>query len=188
MTMKKLITILVVSANTLSAQSPPSVHIWRVTPDTVCAGDTIKIDFKFDPPTPVTSTQTNSAIYIVPPTQTVFIGNYNQFYSMPKETFYPLGQGDSCYYMKVQVPASLPPGLRQVKGSGGNQDYATFYIKNCSPTNTTTPPVGIEELSLYPETPIYRNMMGNIIEKRYNELIIEQVGNRRRKVMILQNR
>lgn len=47
-------------------------------------------------------------------------------------------------------------------------------------------PVGIEEYDL-PETgKIYFDLQGNRIEKRYNELIIEQAGNRRRKIYITQ--
>ncbi len=56
----------------------------------------------------------------------------------------------------------------------------SFTTVACQYTITT----GVNEYQPDQDLPIYFNLQGSPIEKRSNELIIEQVGNRRRKVVM----
>lgn len=59
---------------------------------------------------------------------------------------------------------------------------ACTYTASITHTNTN---VGIQELNTSDLTPIYYNMQGQVIDKVNNMLIIEQIGNRRKKVYII---
>lgn len=86
--------------------------------------------------------------------------------------------GETIYSLPIALP-NLNPGQYFVCNGYDPGFGRLLYIYNC---------VGIEELYLSKpvENPIYYDLTGNRIEKVDNTLIIEQVGTKRRKILIQQ--
>lgn len=233
----------------------PQVGIWRIKPDTICAGDTLRINYKFSKPQNPDAT-TN---YIYLDGGVLFQGNWSLLDVKTKEHWAALAPGDSAYLKKFKTNLSITIGTHTITTPNGGPGM-TFYVKNCctlnanftytnnngivtyssTTTGTNTPvtyqwdlgdgtgfqslpatftytfntnqtysttlfasavnctstvnkpvvvthtvsTVGIEEYELNTAEPIYFDLYGNRIEKRANAIIIEQIGLKRRKIVI----
>lgn len=174
--MKTTTLILVLLFSLAKAQNPnfPTVNVWRVYPQNVCTGDTLYVDFKFSPPQQGTVTTANWLLKCATSNSVVWSGNYNYFYTLPKETYPQIAWNDSCYLIKFIVGGLTSFGTCTVTSSGYP---GTFYLNNCA--------TGIQNnTSGEALNATYYDLQGNQIAKRPNELIIEQVGLIRRKVII----
>lgn len=132
--MKKIISILFVALS-LFSYSQVTVNVWRITPDTVCPGDSVKIDYKAQwPNTPDLSTNN---FYLTPIGNSIWSGNWSILKNRPKEHYAGLPVGDSAYWIKVRIPLSTTQGTYVINGNGtGTANITPFYVKNCSCTVT----------------------------------------------------
>ena len=172
--MKKIIIILSCLCFLSKAQNPNfiTINVWRITAFNSCGGDSIRVNFKFSPPQQGTITTAHFSMN----TTLVWSGNYNLFYSMPQETWYPLATNDSCYTITLGIPIGFPYGTTNINTTGVGM---SFMVNNCPTTsiNQLEPQINTIE-------PIYFDLQGNKISKQYNTLIIEQIGLKRKKVFI----
>lgn len=132
--MKKIISILFVALS-LFSYSQVTVNVWRITPDSVCPGDSVKIDYKAQwPNTPDLSTNN---FYLTPIGNSIWSGNWSILKNRPKEHYAGLPVGDSTYWIKVRIPLSTTVGSHTITGTGTNPTgYPQTYVKNCSCTVT----------------------------------------------------
>lgn len=175
--MKKIILILVCLISLRAAAqitSSGTVILTSVNPYYVCMGDSITISFKFKySGVPTTAPQwlfkyNNNGQFTAIKTFT-----YSEFYHMAKNFVSP----DTIYSFKAKVPTTLPQIMLAVDVNvSGEYPGKNIVIQKCIN--------GIEQYQLDSIAPIYYDLMGNKIDKRMNEVIIEQVGNYRRKVLI----
>jgi hypothetical protein len=154
----------------------PTINIWRVLPQNACPGDTLRVNFKFNPPSQGTLTNSYFIIKSASTYSTAWQGNWNTFYSLPKETWSPLAWNDSCYLIKLVVPFGLTAcSCASVQSTG---DYLGFTLNGCA--------THIIEQSVNSESnAIYYDLFGNTIDPRPNELIIQQNGFMRKKIIIV---
>jgi hypothetical protein len=176
--MKKTLIILAVLISPLfKGQNPniPIVNVWRVLPQNACPGDTLRVNFKFNPPTQGTMQTTYFNIYNGSTVTTVWNGNWNTFYSLPKETWAPLATADSCYLMKLVVPFGLSGcSCASVTATG---DDMGFTLNVCA--------TSIQEETLNDFVPtVYFDLYGNKTDKKPNTVLIEQRGTTRKKVIV----
>ena len=175
--MKKIILILMCLISLRAAAqitSTGTVILTSVAPYYACIGDSITISFKFKysgVPSAVKQwnfNYNNNGQY----TQIKYFV-FSEFYHMNKS----LIGTDTIYSFKALVPLTLPQVLMGVDvNTSGEYPGKNIVIQKCIN--------GIEQYQLDSITPIYYDLMGNKIDKRMNEVIIEQVGNYRRKVLI----
>ena len=160
----------------LGNYAQPIAQVLRITPDPVCADDTIKIDFKI---------HGSGGAYITLLTQHIGTlgGATHVAWSVTcadtihfrKEYCPGLPVGDSAYYFKCRVPYNY---VNQTSIFICSLSYSLGFTSNDCYT-------GIKENNFeLNEIPIYFDLQGNRIIKKTNELIIEQVGFRRKKVFI----
>jgi hypothetical protein len=168
--MKKLIAkCLIASAFICKAQFSPIVNVWQVN-QSVCKGDSIKVLFKYAKAEQ--GSYNNSYFALTSNTNTFVLwqGSVLSFSLLPTEY---IGI-DVCKVIKFSIPFY----------ANGNVNLTTptsstpLIIKNCN--------VGLTEQYIeIVENPIYFDLQGNRINKKTNELIIEQIGNKRKKVIFL---
>jgi hypothetical protein len=175
--MKSTLALLLISAFAFAQPSQvPTLSVWRITKDTLCVKDSFKLNYKITPP----GIQTNTLIGIVVnnPNDTIWKGNYKTLEKRPKEMLPGLtSPNDSTNYIWLKLPQYKVPGTYSIVTQTYMSYLNRFVILNCNL-------VGIQEYAQASETPVYFDLNGNKIEKRSNELIIEQVGLRRRKIFI----
>lgn len=146
------------------------IDVYKVTPSTACAGDSVKINFKI-----ISCTSTGS-FQIIPSMNILFSAGCLQMGNYPTETipFYGL-----CSYKKIKLTNGLSSGLYTIRGSG---QPLTTYNNTITISSCATE---IQELNIdLNVTPVYFDLNGNRINKKTNELIIEQIGLIRKKVFI----
>lgn len=183
--MKKLFTImvLIMTLNLSSQNWPPSgtVHIVSTEPREMCDHDSMQVNFRFIfSGNPDTVVPWGFRVW-VPPFGFYFIKNfkYPQFYGLTKN----LVGADTIYSFKFFYsstagnPINYPLGQNLVCISG-QLSCVTIHVFECPEPN------GIDELNPYTTKPVYYDLYGNIIEQRKNEVIVEKIGNRRRKIVI----
>ncbi len=162
----KTILLLLVSL-TLTAQSTLSVFICDVKPDTVCPGDSVEFDYIYQSnlvlPLQVVSLQLANTTN----TATFWQGTEIFLNAFPVNS-------SGCSVMYFQVPVTFPIGNAFVM----TPTHIKFiYIKACDPT-------GIKEHTLENTPPIYFDIMNRRTDPIPGELLIEQRGNNRRKIII----
>ncbi len=169
-----------------------TISLVSISPGIMCKCDTVKIgiDFKSAPSTAYVHSVAYFDLFLrygdinTPQYVTIHSFKNAEFYSMQKAH----GQFlyDTTYYYKYKIPCDF---IQTYGISGSNQALADFVLDHFSSSTAKTTLVkncvtGIEELSLNEQEAIYYDLRGAKIEKRYNELIIEQVGVNRRKIFI----
>lgn len=163
---------------TIFAQSPPMINVWRITPTVVCVGDSFKVDYKVSPPIPAIASNTLTFVYLNSPNDTLFKGDYKLMEKNKKEHYTGLNVGDSTYYVWYKM-SLRSPGTYSVLTLSNSSYVNEIAVASCNF-------VGIEEQYKEVEKPVYFDFNGNQIERRANELIIEQVGLKRRKIVVLE--
>lgn len=154
-----------------SAQNPTYLHICKVYPDTLCAGDTATIAYTIFngntlfPNNTVSINLCNSSF-----TTTLLNSTYVQLAAKPKNS-------DSCKVVKVTIPYSFQLGPSFLLTP---TDYFPIFVRDCGMMDN----VGLKEYQLNGLTPTYYDLQGNKTETLYNQLIIQQIGNTRKKVFI----
>jgi hypothetical protein len=174
--MKTIITFSLIALSLFSL-AQPTVYVWRATPDTVCAGDSIKIDYKSIWPNQPDNT--TSYFFLSPGPTMTWSGNWSILKARPKEHYPALVTGDSTNWIKVKVPLTVAAGSYTVHSNTNLTGMPVIYVKDCAPIIT-----GIETYSPDTVIPVYFDLQGNRIEKQYNTLMIEQKGYLRRKIYI----
>lgn len=200
--MKKIFLIFFGTSLFAQSQNPyaTTISIIKMSPDTVCIGDTVHIAFSYTAgatlnpgETPTTGIQIYDQSLVN--NGYVFQGDEALLANYPTQNI----NGTTCHVIKYKIPSNyytnqtntpsvLHIGTYKVYGRNGGQNL-TSINKDCqfvytAPTNTDTP-TGIEELSQDPAnlTPIYYDVTGLQVEKRPGVVLIEKMGNRRRKVI-----
>lgn len=194
--MKKILVLLMLIALRGAAQDPATVTLVHVSQDTLAPGDTIDIYFTYVAPSP-THNVSNNFFYLqtLPPnpqTQVVFQDNYNTFKYLPVKTINSI----ECKVLAIATPTAWKLGDSKIHTSlftsSTNMLALHFRIAPVDTTggNDTTgndsTGVGIIEWQLSHPEPRYYDIHGARVEKQYNTLLIEQVGIRRRKVVIVE--
>jgi hypothetical protein len=137
----------------------------------VCPGESITVKFKWDQSPGVTDFRLdyieNNGVLAA----SIWSKNNSAFYSLPKFIF---GQ-DTVYEIELSTESWYPTGLANISCSPINNFLVTLECIS---------PVGIKELEHEQLAPIYFDLLGNRIEKRHGDLIIMQVGNKRKKVYL----
>lgn len=125
--MKKLL-LAALTLFTFSAysQTYAKIYIWKISPDTVFAGDSVTVDFKFEEPQQNPKADTTSMQIYYGPGYTPFIwmDKWQNIYNYPKKE---VGFQDSVYLVKLRIPTNTTPGDCRIYGRGG--DYLPFYVK-----------------------------------------------------------
>lgn len=177
--MKKLLLLfaLATALNSLSQVYPPSgtVHIISVEPAVFCRKDTITIHFKFF------YSGINDTIvpfffhYFRPQFSFVSIWQpkYYKFYGLTKNVV----GSDTVYSFKTTVPATYSAGPTNICI---NSQLSCIPIKFFECFDSS----GLEELNPDSQKPVYYDLYGNIIDPRKNEIMIEKIGNKRRKIVL----
>ncbi len=257
--MKKYIVLLAVII-VFTAQSQVTVNIWRIKPDTVCPGDTIKVNYKPAPAWPSTPDGSINNFWLNG--VAIWAGNWSILKSRPKETWFPLAVTDSAHWIKIKIPANTAPGTYTLFSNNGTVSQLNrIVVKNCSCTITAnfaytvtnmavtfsntsagttsqtvfnwdlgfgtgfqvgpavqtvtyvvpqtysvtllvtnptctdvitksfsvaeapTSTVSVDEYELSGQKPVYYDLQGNKTEIKFNQVLIEQVGLKRRKVV-----
>lgn len=156
--------ILLLLALTIKSQTT----IFYVTPVTLCPGDSIGVLFKYN------GTPGESQFNFQGDSALLQIWQYSNtdFNGLPKS----IVGGDTLYF--VQLPTYSY--WKQQKGKLSVDWVTTWDI-----TLRCAAPVGLPEYSMDQQAVTYYDLMGNAINKRLNELLIEQRGGLRRKVYII---
>ncbi len=244
--MKKLLLFLIIAVNCKAQQAALSVGIWGVSPNPICAGDSVKIDYKvgFGGINPAAAEGTFVLVSPNTATYSLWRAYTSVLMSQPKEQFgsnvadtthfvwrpfpnvaagsYTVmiinGSGTGTSTSQLSFPVAHHPIVSlsnsticagnsftiQPAGNATSYTYSPSQIITPSATDTytiigesggcyTTKTIelavevctGINELYLKQSVqPTYYDLQGNLIEKRYNELIIECRWPHRRKVLI----
>ncbi len=168
--MKKLFTIIalmfVMIGRSQSPEAPPNVIIYTILPTgNVCPGDTLTVFFRWN------NAMGFTTFRLVPQfgQQQGWTYANAQFYQLPKT----LIGVDTIYEIKLDTWVTFPLGLANM-----TPDLITYWPMNFACD------VGIKEEELDPKIPIYYDIYGNRIQPRNNELLIEQRGRNRKKVII----
>lgn len=190
--MKKLILLFAIACANANAQIivPQNgyaiLNICSVSPDTVDAGDSLKVVFYIYPPQGVNSyTQCGFALYSANPTVSVipflWRGNYNYLYTLPIQVCLWAGgpYQDSCRVVKLKIPDTTATGAYRIYATNETQPSNYFYVKG-KPIGA---PTGFPTYSFDPVAPIYFDLYGQPSERRPGVVLIEQVGACRRKVI-----
>jgi hypothetical protein len=178
--MRQTLTLLFVITFFLSySQNTWTVSVYNNGQTIACLGSpfTVKLKFKYTSPV-----NPSSIVYFVYKADN--LADYGAFnikcgdiYGLPKS----FNGTDTIYIFNFNIPENIPIQhyllyARPITGLV-TQAAVNVQLDAC---------VGIEELELNKsiEAPVYYDLMGNEIDKRYNQIIIERVGNNRRKVLI----
>jgi hypothetical protein len=180
--MKKIITLflLTISINSFSQPINGTVTVWNTHPDIVCSGAVLPIMFRFEYTEPLTNPDQRFYFEYIAQNGVLYPGfslSIPEILALPR-VFDTVFDTDSMYVYNLVVNKSIPKGTyfmsgrpNQVWGTGKN-----FKISLC---------VGIEEYALNSQyEPVYYDLMGNKINRRTGELIIEQIGTHRRKILV----
>lgn len=168
--MKKLILALILITGIVKGQNPSAYVTIRAVTDTVYTGDSLKINFTYS----VNSTPCCDVVQIM---------IHNGFYSQNclntginnLSMYGVMTDLDGTKYLKVKITPAMGTGYTRIIA---NQNEKPTFIK-------TPSVIGIEEHFMNSKAERkYYDLMGNEIQKRFNELIIEQVGDYRRKIYI----
>lgn len=127
--MKKTIILLLIALG-VKAQQQVNLQIVRVT-STVCAGDSIRINYKAQWPS-LTTNQFTPSIFIG--STPLVIKSWQYLKSQPKEHFAPLIQFDSAHWIMANIPNNITAGVYTIASTG--VQTKTVYVANCSCTVT----------------------------------------------------
>ncbi len=166
--MKKLITSILL-AITLNLSSQEFL-IYYVQPAKVCQGDTLHVYLVWDNNHRYSSALFLTLVSVSNPTTTVTYMKPTILLSHLPKTM--IGT-DTIYHLKVRIPLSFPLGQATI-----SPDLVTR-----TPLDIIECVTGIREEELNGVEPIYYDFYGNRIEKRKGEMIIEQRGRYRVKVL-----
>jgi len=125
--MKNLLFIAAVLLSLSSySQTWARVYIWKISPDTVFAGDSVTVDIKFDEPqqNPKIDTTFMQVYYGSGFTAYIWKDKWQNIYNYPKRE---VGFQDSVYQVRVRIPTNTMAGDCRIYGRGG--DYLPFYVK-----------------------------------------------------------
>jgi hypothetical protein len=173
---KVIMLFIILSFSGRAQNINPQVVIWRITPTVVCQGDWVKVDFKYNPPSPPTYTINNNHCHVNPPLVSIWNDNSVNFPNYPVEWFTGLAPNDFCYYFWAPLPSNLSIGTHTLLTNSVPSIINVIQVTICT---------GIEEYqNSQNEETNYFDLYGNKIEPRKNELIIQQQGNRRKKIII----
>lgn len=171
--MKKItqLAIILCTIAQLSGQNQATITIKSVTPNPVYAGDTLTVNFTFVAPSPGGSISQDQW-YISSQNQGQIQGvSYPTYYGLPKTINAP---GDTTYHLKIKTLTTHSIGAGTVKANNSNV-IPIFFC--CDIT-------GISEYNTDNLVPVYYDLMGNKISPIHNQVIIEQKGIHRRKIII----
>lgn len=160
--MKNLIIILILLNLSVKSQS---IYLYSVSPTPVCKGDSLSVQFTWN-------RVAGSVVFELTTTPKTY-WTLGSIYSLPK---YKMGI-DTIYTVKLMVPFNTDNGNYILKDAYQDVSTGKDVTVNCNM-------VGISEYELNSLKPTYYDLQGNIIQVRYNELIIEQLGGVRKKLII----
>lgn len=175
-------TTLIFFCLALSCAAQVTVNVWRITPDTICSGDSIRINYKGNAQTadgwPSVPDNTTNTFQLIPGNAVIWSGNWSLLKARPTETSTAWAPTDHCHIIKVKVTAA--PGTYSVhtgiNASMGSENV--IVVKTCTFTA-----VGIREQELNGQIPVYFDLYGKQAEPLKGVILIEQVGNIRKKVV-----
>jgi|GEM_PF-6931808 len=171
--MKKLIIALCLISGISKAQNPLAFTTVRYVTDTLFTGDSLKVNFTYT----INSSPSGDMVQL-----RIHNASYSQLcLNSTPTSLYPIykckSDTDGTIYLMVKITPAMGTGYTRIIGNMGEK---TTFIK--APIV-----IGINELSKQSEqVRKYYDLMGNEIEQRYNELIIERIGTKARKVYISQ--
>jgi hypothetical protein len=181
--MKKIITLLsllTISVNSFSQAINGTVTVRNTNPSMVCSGAVIPIKFRFDYNVPITDPDQRFYFEYIADNLVLYPGfslSIPEILALPRE-FNAVFDTDSMYVYNLVVNKSIPKD-HYMMYARPNKVFGTgksFKISAC---------VGIEEYEINNQyQPVYYDLMGNKINRRTGELIIEQIGTHRRKILI----
>lgn len=153
-----------------------SVAVLNINPYHQCRGENITIKFKFLYQPGLDGEEVFSFNYQAD-NLAIWAGSSfkcKEFFHFNKEM-----QGtDTLYVFEQNIYTAIPLGHYLIKALPVRTAYGrSLMIDECGVTS-------IEELNQNGQIPVYYDLRGNVIDRRSNELIIEQVGVNRRKIFI----
>ena len=121
-----LLAALILFTFSAYSQTYAKIYIWKISPDTVFAGDSITVDFKFDEPqqNPKIDTTFMQVYYGSGFTSYIWKDKWQNIYNYPKKE---VGFQDSVYQVRVRIPTNTMVGDCRIYGRGGS--YLPFYVK-----------------------------------------------------------
>ena len=156
------------------ATTQGSVGVFNDAKNYICTGGDIPIGFRFKF-TPQLNGEESFNFYYQAQNLAVYpctSFKCKEFFGFPKTVV----GNDTIYWFTAIISPSVPLGTYMVQSSPSRYPGGkNFGIYSC---------VGIEEYQLNSQIPVYYDLRGNKIDRRENELIIEQVGLKRRKIFI----
>lgn len=150
------------------AQPEPDIMIWDWKPVTVCQGGTINIQFMWNGNDGITTFR-----FMLPPELypvETFSFNNAVFPTLEQEII----SGYTIYTMPFVIPDHWPSG----------EVWIALYYSSPMKLYLSCLSTDFDEHSINPSIHMYYDLQGNQVDKRYNTLLIEQVGNTRRKIYI----
>lgn len=162
------------TTSNIQSTTQGSVGVYNGMDGIACSGGEINVGFRFKFTAGLDGEEMFN-FYFQAPNLAAYPGEQHkckEFFGFTKT----LAGVDTIYWFKAPVIASIPLGPYMLLSSPSRYPGG----KNLTVSACT----GIKELSLNNQIPIYYDLRGVKIEKRYNELIIEQVGANRRKIII----
>lgn len=127
--MKKTILLMLLALG-VKAQQQVNIQIVRCTP-TVCAGDSVRINYKGIWPANTANQYTN---YIYMGSTPLVIKPWQYLKARPREHFAPLVQFDSAHWINAKVPNNTPAGVYTISCTGAQTQ--TIYVSSCICTVT----------------------------------------------------
>lgn len=127
--MKKTILLLLIALG-VKAQQQVNLQIVRVTP-TVCAGDSVRINYKCQWPSNSANQFTN---YIYLGSTPLVIKPWQYLKARPKEYFAPV-PFDSAYWINAKIPDNIAAGVYTIFSTGAQTQ--TVYVQACTCTLTS---------------------------------------------------
>lgn len=167
--MKTITTILMLAMNLLINAQNASVSLLNVSPEELCPGQQTAISFSFN--------ATPSGTFTI---KMSFYNDQNQLttISIFSGQMSDLSQNNIGYFVNYSIPANSEIGQHRFCSNGTTCYY--IMVNDCQ-TTTGIPTYSADPIQL--SAPIYFDITGRQVEKRTGELLIEQCGNYRRKVV-----
>lgn len=138
----------------------------------VCPGDSIHISFKWD----YKPLNTQFTAHYNDTLKCIWQYSYVEFYKMKKS----LSKGDTIYHTTLRTDAAW--GIARI--------WLGVMWKNTRPVDMSCTwlgiDTGVDELKGILLEPKYFDLNGNRTEKQTGKILIEQIGNIRRKILILE--
>lgn len=137
--MKKIILLFCLTTALCTAQQQYlDAYINRISANTICAGDSLKVDFGYTwsgLPQNKPTINVNFSITNTSYTVTAYHTTLDKVDHFPKEHYSPLAAGDSMFYFYLHIPPTMTTGNYSIQTAGGFGTFEYFPITiNGQPT------------------------------------------------------